>query len=361
MELSRRRDEISRLNILFCLLVIFIHTASHPLSNLDRLSWQYALVIVPQRLAFVSVYGFFFLSGLKLTLPRSRHRTLGSYYLGRVKSLLLPYLFSAAVYYTFFVAIGWYTFNWGDFLSQTLLGTMVSPFYFVVTLAQFILLAPVFLALVKRCSPILTLPLALGITWLSCFYLPSILQLFAPALSFPYADRVFTTYLVFYLAGCYAGANYEKFLELLEQNRRFLTLATLFFALCNSILIWLNASGRQYIPYLGYVDSLYLLCAIPALYGWSVRRGPFQKSQPYRLLSQIDRASYLIYLYHSLVITIFNLAAERAGITKISVLFILRVLTVFPVTIFGCILWQKLWTALRQALPLPFGTKRDKS
>lgn len=66
-----RRPELSRLNVLFCLLVVFIHVASHPVSTLDPLSWQYALVLIPQRLAFVSVPGFFLLSGLKLTLPRT--------------------------------------------------------------------------------------------------------------------------------------------------------------------------------------------------------------------------------------------------------------------------------------------------
>lgn len=350
MERSPRREEISRLNVLFCLLVIFIHVLSQAVSTLDRTSWQYALVVVPQRLSFVAVYGFFFLSGVKLTLPRSRPQALGSYYLGRVKSILLPYLIAAAAYYAFYIIIGWYTFDLKFFLSQTALGALVSPFYFAVTLAQFILLTPVFRALVRRYSPVITLPLSLGITWLSAVYLPSILQLFAPELAFPYSDRVFTTYLIYYLAGCYAGANYQDFGELLEQNRTLLIPAALFFTLVNAVLTWVNSSGRRWIPYLEFVHSLYLLTAILALYSWSLRRGPFRQAGLGQLLRRIDRASYLIYLYHSLTITIFNGIAPRLGITRTGTQVILRAVVVYAVTIGGCILWQKLWGALRKRL-----------
>lgn len=355
MERSQRREEISRLNVLFCLLVIFIHVLSQAVSSLDRMSWQYAPVIMAQRLSFVSVYGFFFLSGVKLTMPRTRHQTLGAYYLGRIKSILLPYLIAAAAYYAFYILIGWYTFDWKFFLGQTALGDLVSPFYFVVTLAQFILLTPVFRALVRRYSPVITLPLALGITWLSAVYLPSILQLFVPELAFPYSDRVFTTYLIYYLAGCYAGANYEDFGSLLERNRTLLIPAALFFTLVNGVLTWLNYSGRRWVPYLEFVHSLYLITAILALYSWSLRRGPFRQTGLGRLLRHIDRASYLIYLYHSLVITIFNILAARLGITRIGTLLILRALVVFPVSIGGCILWQKVWAALRKKFPPPAG------
>jgi peptidoglycan/LPS O-acetylase OafA/YrhL len=88
----RRLEELSILNVLFCMLVVLIHVLSHAVGALDRTGWQYALVLIPQRLAFVSVPGFFFLSGLKLTLPRGEESSLTAYYLGRVKRLLLPYL-----------------------------------------------------------------------------------------------------------------------------------------------------------------------------------------------------------------------------------------------------------------------------
>lgn len=351
MTKSPRKAELSILNVFFCLLVVYIHVVSQTVGTLDRLSWQYALLSATQRLSFVSVYGFFFLSGLKLTLPRSKPRRLGEYYLGRVRSILLPYILAAAVYYLYFGSIGWVPFTPGDFCRQLVLGTLSSPFYFVITLAQFILLTPAFLALVRRYSPVVTLPLALAVTWLSAQYLPSLVELFLPGYAFPYADRVFPTYLVYYLAGCYAGQSYDRFPALLEENRGLLLPLAVIFTLVNGALTAAAYSGRAAVPSLELVHTLYLLTAIPALYLLSLRLAPKCRGLGARLLGSVDRASYLIYLYHCLVVTRFNnfaaghLAGARAGI-----LLLLRALVVFPVTILGCILWQKLYAALRPRL-----------
>lgn len=350
MEKPHRREELSILNVLFCLLVVLIHILSHPIVNLDKLSWQYSLVFFVQRLSFVSVPGFFFLSGVKLTLPRTGHRTLRSYWLGRVKSILLPYLLAAAVYYLFFVVIGWYTFDVGFFLKETALGTLSSPFYFVITLFQFILLAPLFQYLPRRFSPVFMLPLAVLVTQLSSIYLGSILQLFRPDISFPYANRIFTSYLIYYLAGCCAGQNYERFLTLLKENRPLLTGFALFSGAANGILAVLNSSGRRSIPYLELIHILYMFSAIPALYSWAAQAKPLGQGACARLFRRIDRASYLIYLYHSLIITIFNTFAHRLGITRIGTQLALRAVTVYTVIISGCILWQMLWAALRKKL-----------
>ena len=71
MTKKERIQEISILNLLFCWLVIWIHCSSHPISVLNHSSWQFGAIICLQRLAFVAVSGFFFLSGLKLTLQKS--------------------------------------------------------------------------------------------------------------------------------------------------------------------------------------------------------------------------------------------------------------------------------------------------
>jgi len=331
-----RRPELSRLNILFCLLVVFIHTASHPVSTLDKLSWQYALVLIPQRLAFVSVFGFFLLSGVKLTLPRERRQTLGGYYKGRIKKLLPPYLLAAAVYYLYFVHIGWYTFSPAQFVRETALGTLSAPFYFLVALAQFILLAPLFSSLAKRWSPVLLLPFALGITWLSSMHFNSILHLFLPGATFPYPDRIFTSYLVYYLAGCCIGQHYQRFTALLADNRKFITALFLSFTAADGGISLLAFSGRRSAPYLEIIHTLYILSAILFLFDLAQRI-----STPLtRLERQLDHASYLIYLYHCLTIVIFNNTAAQQGITKIGTLFLLRLILVYSITISACVLWQ---------------------
>lgn len=343
MPRSQRRDELSRLNVLFCLLVVFIHVASHAVASLDKLSWQFALVLIPQRLAFVSVPGFFLLSGVKLTLPRTRPQTLSAYWGGRAKSILLPYLLAAAVYYLCFVALGWFPFSLSDFAVSLVRGDLSAQFYFLIALCQFVLLAPLFRRLAARWSPVILLPFALGIMWLSSMYFNPIVQLaFPQAPYFPYSDRIFTSYLFYYLAGCCIGQHYPRFLALLKDNRGLITALAVFFAMADGAVSVLAFSGRRSAPYLELVHTLYITSAILLLFALATSRtAPLP-----RLAAEIDQASYLIYLYHCLVIVLFNGLTARLGLHRVSLLLVLRLLVVYPVTIGGCVLWQRLWTRL---------------
>ena len=165
MSLAKRKSELSWLNVWFCLLVVFIDAASQPASVLDKHSWQSDLLMIPQRLAFVAVPGFFLLSGVKLTLPRSRPQTIASYWRGRCRSILLPYLLAVLVYYfTFVFLLRWFPFSWRELARYTVTGSLSAPFCFLIALFQFILLFPLFRWLARRWSAAVLLPFALGLT-----------------------------------------------------------------------------------------------------------------------------------------------------------------------------------------------------
>lgn len=335
---SPRRPELSRLNVFFCLLVVWIHVVSQAVSALDKLSWQYALVLVSQRLAFVSVPGFFLLSGVKLTLPKKKPQTLARYWTGRVRNILIPYVFASLAYYLVFTCLlHWFSFSVGDFFGYLIRGDLSAQFYFLIALAQFILLAPFFRTLSANYSPCFLLPVALGITWLSSLYFNELLQLFFPSASFAYADRIFTSYLVYYLAGCCIGQNYEYFLKLLKENRKLILSLAIFFAIADSFVSIMNFSGRRYTPYAEFVHTLYILCAIPALFEYVTR---IQRPLPHVGIL-LDRSSYLIYLYHCLVIVLFDHISSRLGLQRVSVLLAGRFITVYLLTPSLCILWQR--------------------
>lgn len=344
MSQGTRKKELSLLNLLFCILVVLIHCLSQPVSVLTRDSWQYALVLCVQRLAFVSVPGFFFLSGLKLTLFSQRHPSLVKYWLGRVRTILLPYILSVAVYYLYFWTHHYFPFSLTDFGGYLVRGDLSSHFYFVVTLVQFTVLTPLFLWLARRFDPAVLLPFALGITWLSSLYLQAILAAAVPGLEFPYGDRVFLSYLVYYLAGCCAGQAYPKFLALLERNTPLIAFLAAAFAVWDGIASWLGFSGRQSIPYLELVHTLYILSAILLLFRLAV----WVRSPLPRLGVAVDRASYLIYLYHCLVIVIVNDKMANLGVASVGLQLVIRLLVVYVVTISGALLWQRAVAALRR-------------
>ena len=61
-----------------------------------------------------------------------------------------------------------------------------------------------------------------------------------------------------------------------------------------------------------------------------------------RWVEKIDRISFDIYLWHCLVITLFNHYAPRLGLSRVSVQFVARFFVTYGVTIGGCLLWRRL-------------------
>ena len=68
--MTKRRIELSLLNVLFCLIVIMIHILSYPVSQLDVGTAEYTAVMLLWRLMSFVVQGFVLLSGLKMFLTK---------------------------------------------------------------------------------------------------------------------------------------------------------------------------------------------------------------------------------------------------------------------------------------------------
>lgn len=331
-----RKPALSWLNVLFCLLVVLIHTLSSSISSLEPTSWQYLLLLIPQRLAFVAVPGFFLLSGLKLFLhlPESVPR----YYGKRVRTILVPYLIAVVVYYAYFVRLGWLSFSWRELGYYFLTGRVSSHLYFVVALVQFILLTPLWIRWVERYSAVVMLPLSIVVSWLSGRYLGAYLELVFPGLGFALNDRVFATYLCYFLAGCYIGKNYERFLVLLRKNRVPITAAFVVLALGDAVGSGLQFSGRAYFPGLEEIHLAYQGCAI--LFFFQIAAGVGELPRP---LKRLDQVSYLVYLYHCLAISIFD--CFGAFVSDEGLRLLIKLPFVYGTVIAGCILWR--WCALR--------------
>ncbi len=60
-----------------------------------------------------------------------------------------------------------------------------------------------------------------------------------------------------------------------------------------------------------------------------------------KAIIETDRAAYLIFLTHCLAILAVNTAMELLGIKSISLSYVIRIITVYPVTIIGCVLYHR--------------------
>ena len=213
-----RKTEISYLNILLCLFVIFIHIISFAVSGFEAGTLSYNLAMFPWRMVSFVVQGFILLSGVKLFLTKKDEMSYGRYLVSRIKGVILPYIFSFVIYYIFYFVVYDYPLDIVFILKHLVLGSLVCHFYFIPLLFQFDLLFPLWKKVINGTSPLIVIPFTLMISMIMEVSLPSMISNIFPNVSFIYNDRIFTTYLVYWVIGCYIGKYYGEFENIVKKN-----------------------------------------------------------------------------------------------------------------------------------------------
>ncbi|MBR6720223.1 MAG: acyltransferase [Clostridia bacterium] len=327
-----RRHEISLLNVLFCLMVIFIHIISHAVSSLTPGSLSYNIAMFPWRSCSFVVQGFVMLAGIKLFLTKKDSLSYSSWLILRFKSIIVPYIFCYIAYYIFYMVVYDYPLDAAFILKHFFTGNLVCHMYFIPILVQFDLLMPLWKKIVNKCSPIIVIPFCILLSQLFEIALPSMLKIHFPEYTFIFNDRLFTTYLSFYIIGCYIGKDYESFLAMLKSN--FKTIFTCFAITLPIFLCYTYVAYNNIAPvtFTNHLHTLYVYCAIFLIYCISVKIAPCIMDRV-KLLRKIDIASYDIYLWHMLFLYLTNLFLEKFGIISQLYSFAIRTIIVYPVTI----------------------------
>lgn len=293
-----RKQEISFLNTVLCLLVMFIHICSAAVTGLQKESLQFACVFLPWRLSAFVVQGFLFLSALKFFRGMRADFRYGSFLWGRIKKIGIPYIIATVVSYIGLIRLGYYSFDLRFLLKSLALGNMISPFYFIIILFQFYLLMPLWRKMVEKVD--FWVMAVASVLLMRLFHegLPAMIALISPETAFPYNDRVFTSYLAYWVLGCYGGSYYEKFREDVEKNKSVILWGFGTFLLADGLLAYGNTRGLIRVSFLEDVHTLYVFFAILAFYwlGLHLAEGFFKLP----FLRAVDRLSFYIYLYHGI-------------------------------------------------------------
>lgn len=333
--------ELSAFNVLLCMLVVFIHVSSAPVTGYAKNSLPFAAVLIPWRLSSFAVQGFIFLSGLKSFLNKNALIDYKEFYWRRLIKIIIPYIIWNIIYYLYFIINGYLFFNFPDLIMYILKGTLISPFYFIVVIVQFYALMPLWAKMVKKVHPAIMLMIAAVFTPFMSRYLPDILTFIFPGSSFQYTDRVLTTYLIYWVAGCYAGQYYVKTKELMENSRIFIVTAFAIFMIAESILAYLVFSGRLNIAWLE--DIHYIYCISAVLFFFMFFTLFYKKRNLTSIIVRLlDSVSYNIFLLHVLVIFLINGLIIRFGIMGITAAYGIRIVFVYSVTVTVCIFFKKI-------------------
>ncbi len=328
-----RKTELSYLNVLFCMLVIFIHIISYPLSGYTQGTLPYNATLFLWRLSSFVVQGFVLVAGIKMFLGKEKpyFKMLHS----KLKNIILPYAFWYVCYFIFYMVFFDYPFDILFILKHFFLGSLAPHTYFVPLIMQFFILYPLWKLMVKKAHPIAAVVLAYMISLCAENVIPVIL--YSKGISFMYNDRLFTTYLSYWVVGCFIGANYESFKAKLSKVKLYIPFILI--SALNLYLSYLNYNGIKAITYLNVIHSVYCFITILLLFSIFLKHNSFR----FRLLKTIDNTSYTIYLCHMLFVFVADgIFSKILCIQSNILLFILMTIFVYPLTILTSYILKRL-------------------
>lgn len=322
-----RKSELSFLNIVFCILVIFIHISSAPITGLSKDSWQFCVFFVPWRLSSFVVQGFIFLSGLKMFL-NEKEVSYKNYYIQRFFKIVIPYILAVIAYYVYFIDRNYFQFSIKDLISYILKGDLVAHFYFIIAIVQFYLLKPVWDIVVNKVSPKIVIPLSI-ILMFTCKYMLS---------AYWYNDRLFTSYLAYWIMGCYAGKYYKYFLSNVKRCSKIYLVAFVIIATLEAVISYTHFvyGGMSFLEELHF-----LYCIVAVLFVFLLAIKYADKIMSWKIAREFDNASYYIYLIHILIMLFINEFIVKWNITDIGVSFVIRGIVTYFVATFISITYME--------------------
>ncbi len=340
MQKPKRFPELSLMNVALCFMVIFMHVTGFAVGAADKSSWQFLILMPFWRMTICAVPGFIFLSAVKFGISQEKDEfSYAKYLLSRVKRVLVPYIIAAAVYFAVFVLLGDAKFDIFTLLSRMLDGNMSYHFYFVIVIMQFYLLAPLWRWLCRKLQnpvfAVIAAVTALQVSLIFGQYLADVILVFYRGGIFPYSDRIFTTYIFWWILGLAVGVNYRRVSETISKNTLSVTIYFLLFTVCNLFFTYINLTGIQSVWWLDTLTILYDFGAIMFLFAISLRIA-YSKISRLPITSWLDESAYAIYLWHPLIIHLGNTITDGIPM-PLAVRLSVKALCGFVITVAICV------------------------
>lgn len=327
--------EISLINPILCLLVVFGHIASDAIQSLNKASFQFATIYIAWRLVHSAVPAFIALSAAKMCLKYKDTKFDSKIYLefikGRILNIYIPYLIWIMIFYIYFCNLEYFSFNIIDYIGYVLIGNIAAPFYFIAVIMQFYILMPLWLYIIKRFNFIFIFCMSILIMITLIYDLPSILEI-SIGIDFVYNDRILTSYLLYWMLGCYIGLCYDKFRLFVKENKSIIVTCFLVCAILDVTLSYIQYRQIKGITSLEVIHIFY--CVFTILFLFMLFLNYDNKNNIVTsFLYNINKCSFYIYLSHCFVINIINRAFEENNITDIGTKFIIRFILTYLITI----------------------------
>ncbi len=212
--MQRKLSEISSFEVILCLSVVMIHLLSESIAAYAKDSILSFLSFVTSRALTFVVPAFMISAGIKFA-NKFEHGSFGyfSFLKGRITKIYLPYVIFSIIYYVYFVFYRrYFDFSFNALLRYLTYGSIAAPFYFVALIMQFYLLSPIIMIFCRIIPSNLGIFIAAVIN-IVCMYYSRELK---------YGDRIFTSYILYWVIGCYIGMDFRTTISRLRRSKKLL-------------------------------------------------------------------------------------------------------------------------------------------
>lgn len=309
-----RKEELNYMSAICCLLVIMIHVLSFAIVDLDKQSWQFAIIFFPWQISAFVVPAFLFCGATKLSMQINSDQVppYTVYVKARTKKVYIPYVFATIIYFAVFSCLGFIEGSLKSLLGYLLLGNISAPLYYIIITMQFYLLFPIWKQVVLYVPPYIGIPSAAMLSLLMLRASSAISQF---GFVLPYTDRMFPTYLYYWIIGLYVGRSYDDVCKALLERRKMVG-ASVSLVCVFSIISYIQYTENIYLYDTGCLKLFSDVISIFALLTICLRISNSDCKWLKNAIRQIHSASFFVYLYHCLFLEVGTVALKRSGVIQ---------------------------------------------
>lgn len=320
---KKRLYELDYMRFIACFAVMIVHITATGVTDYIQGSFPHIFILLINRSFKYTTPIFIFLSGVtSFYAYNNKKLKYGEFLKKRLVRVLLPYLFWCVLYYTIYMRIGLYSWNFSFFIKNIVQGTMSYHLYFVIIITQLYILGPVFYSLVKNSkNREATLAIAAVITALCVEFVV-----------FHLSDRIFLKYMFFYMLGIYITVDYEKYISFVNKNKIKIVISYIIISIIYTAVSYYNMKIYSYVWFIFSTLSIFFVYVVGLVLDEKLK-------SIYSFIKLFGQGSYYIYLMHPLLLTIMIRLTTNYGILSVTKRIIIYFVTVVPITVITCLIY----------------------
>ncbi len=324
--MQKKLSEISSFEVILCLSVVMIHILSESIAAYAKGSILSILSFSISKMLTFVVPGFMISAGIKFA-NKFEHSSFNyfSFLKTRITKIYLPYIVFSIIYYLYFVFYrNYFDFSFIKLGNYLLYGSIAAPFYFIALIMQFYILSPIIMVFYR------ILPSNIGIFFAAIINIASMYFL----KELKYSDRIFTSYFLYWIIGCYIGTDFRTSLSRLTRFKKPITILGVFLTIIYVIL--------SYVEFCGFFQSFFTeILKVAFCISASLMYLVLMPKSVGFAAEQIAPVTFYIYLIHCLIIFEAQHLLTNWGIENIPLRFLLVFIATYIISLVISVVYLK--------------------